>query len=231
MTQKINIMISSVVNGLEAERNAIKERFTDIQFVELIGARPYNSTAHSASSAHATIEMARTCDLYVLILSEKYGMEILGGQSATEAEFDAAVKGDPTKIMVFLKETTDKIEEKQKEFIEKVSNYYSGYFRSSFNNPDQLKEMVFDSFIDWLVDRAQLSRKLNYLDHFVMVAKQISPLDGAKVYYKVTEEFVEIEYAIAGATRVIQFDNIKLANNFWGCVYELRLQCNKWSRD
>lgn len=229
-TPKISIMISSVIDGLEAERDAIKECFIDISFVELIGARPYNNTARSASSAYATIEMAKTCDLYVLILSERYGTEIPGGQSATEAEFDAAFKSDPTKIMVFRKESTDIIEEKQKRFIEKVTNYCSGYFRPSFKDPNQLKVMISDSFTNWLVDRARLGRKLNYLDHFVIVAKQISPLDGIKVYYKVTEEFVEIEYAIAGTTKVIQFDNITLASDFWGCVNELQLQCNKWSR-
>lgn len=227
---KINIMISSVINGLEAERHAIKECLNDIQFVKLIGASPYNNTARSASSAYATIEMARTCDLYILILSEKYGTEILGCQSATEAEFNAAFKDDPTKIMVFRKESTDTIEEKQKKFIDRVSNYYSGYFRPSFKYPDQLKDMILDSFTEWLVNKAQLGRKLNHKDHFVIVAKQILPLDGIKVYYKVTEEFVEIEYPIAGTTKAIHFDNISLANDFWGCVNELQLQCNEWSR-
>lgn len=230
MTQKINIMISSVIDGLEAERDAIKECFIDNPLVKLIGARPFNNTAHSASSAHATIEMAKTCDLYVLILSERYGTEILGDQSATEAEFNAAVKHDPTKIMVFQRENDNIIEEKQKKFIHKVSDYYSGYFRPSFKYPHELRTMVFNSFTEWLVDRVQLGKKLNYLDHFIIVAKQILPLDGTKVYYKVTEEFVEIEYAIAGTTKAIQFDNITLANDFWGCINELQLQCDKWSR-
>jgi len=230
MTEKINIMISSVITGLEAERNAIKDVFIHIPFVKLIGAYPYQTTAFSASSAHATIEMAKTCDLYVLILSEKYGMEISGGQSATEAEFNAAVKADPTKIMIFRRENGSIIEEKQKTFIEKVSNYYSGYFRPSFKDVGELKEMVSISFTEWLVGRVQLGRKLNYLDHFIIIAKQILPLEHIKVYYKITEEYVELVYPIAGTTHIIQFSNIEIANDFWGSINELHLKCQEWAR-
>lgn len=230
MTEKINIMISSVIGGLEAERDAIKDCFTNIPFVQLVGARPFNNTASSASSAHVTIEMAKNCDLYILILSEKYGTEIHGDQSATEAEYNAAVKADPTKVMIFRRENGSEIEEKQKEFIERISNYYSGYFRSSFKYPHELKEMVLNSFTKWLVDRAQLGRKLNYLDLFVLIAKQILPLDHVRGYYKVTEEFLELEYLVTGTTNTIHFSNGKIANDFWGCINELQLKCDEWAR-
>ncbi|MCO5381524.1 MAG: DUF4062 domain-containing protein [Methanosarcina barkeri] len=230
MTEKINIMISSVIDGLKAERSAIRDCFINIPFVQLIGASPYNDTASPTSSAHATIEMAKTCDLYVLILSERYGTEIRGGMSATEAEFNAAIKADPTKIIVFRRKNDIIIEEKQKQFIEKVSNYYSGYFRSSFEHPNELKELVFNSFTAWLVDRAQLGRKINYLDHFIIAAKQILPLEDIKVYYRVTEELVELEYLIAGTRQIIHFSNIKIANDFWGSINELHLQCQEWAR-
>jgi hypothetical protein len=223
-------MISSVIGGLEAERDAIKNCFTGIPFVQLVGASPFNNTAYSASSAHATIEMAKNCDLYILILSEKYGTEILGDQSATEAEYNAAVKADPTKVMIFRRENGSVIEEKQKKFIERVTNYYSGYFRPSFKYPHELQDMVLNSFTKWLVDRAQLGRKLNYLDLFVLVAKQILPLGHVRVYYKVTEELVELEYLVSGAANIIHFSNSKIANDFWGCINELQLKCDEWAR-
>ncbi|WP_088227349.1 DUF4062 domain-containing protein [Desulfosporosinus sp. FKB] len=229
--QKINVMVSSVIGGLEAERDAIKGCFSNIPFVELIGAEPFNNTAVSSSSAYATLEMARNCDLYILILSERYGMGIVGDKSATEAEYDVAIKDDPTKIMVFLKDCDERlVEDKQKEFIKKVSDYYSGYFRPKFKYSHQLKDMVLNSFTEWLKERAQLGRKLNYLDHFIRVAKQILPLETTKVFYRVAETFVELEYPIAGTTKVIQYDHMSIARDFWGCINDLQVKCDEWSR-
>lgn len=227
--RKISVMVSSVINGLEAERDAVKEAFSGIEFVDLIGAEPFNNTALSGSSAFSTVQMAKECDVYFLILSERYGKEILGGQSATEAEFDAAVKDDPTKIMVFLKDSDKKPEPKQKSFIDKVSNYYSGYFRPKFKYSHQLKEMAINSFNNWLIDRAQLKTKLNYIDHFIRIAKQILPADNAKVFYRTTENDVELEYKYLQESFIIQFRNDVILKNFWNCVNDLQIKCNEWA--
>ena len=130
----IKIMISSVNNGLEAERDALMQLFSKYEFVELMGSAPYNNTAYSGSSAYTTVKMAKDCDIYILILSNVYGSEIEGGKSATEVEFDAAMKDDPTKIMVFKKITDSDVEAKQKEFIKKVTDYNSGYFLNTLTN-------------------------------------------------------------------------------------------------
>ncbi len=226
---KISVMISSVNGGLEAERDAVKECFKNVPFVELIGSHPFLNTAHSSSSAYSTVEMARTCDVYFLILSEKYGFEIIGDKSATEAEYDSAIKDDPTKIMVFMKECRpDEIEVKQQTFIKKVSDYYSGYFRPSFKFSHQLQDMIMDSFVNWLIGRAQLGYRLNYLDHFVRLAKQIRPLDIINVYYRVTKDYVELEYEFPHSSQVVQYDVISISRDFWGCINDLQIRCNQW---
>ena len=66
-------MISSVNNGLEAERDALMQLFSKYEFVELMGSAPYNNTAYSGSSAYSTVKMAKDCDIYILILSNVYG--------------------------------------------------------------------------------------------------------------------------------------------------------------
>src|SRR5688572_29681005 len=130
---KITLMISSVGKGLEAERDAIQKAFQHNELVELQGVAPYNSNSFASSSSLETIKIAEDCDLYILVLTEIFGFELEDGKSATEVEFDAAFRKDPTKVLVFLKDFGDvKIDEKQKAFIDKVSNYYTGYWRSTF---------------------------------------------------------------------------------------------------
>lgn len=228
--RKISIMVSSVIDGLQGERDAIKEAFKDIPFVELIGATPFNNTATSGSSSYATLEMARNCDLYILILSEKYGYKVKGDKSATEAEYDEAIKDDPTKILVFLRDNGKIIEKEQQEFINRVSNYYDGYFRPTFQYTHQLKDMAIESFAEWLKNRAELGNRLTVLDHFIRTARQILPSDTAKVYYRTTEDYVEFEYHINGSDNTIQFSNREVSNNFWGCINELQVKCDEWSK-
>lgn len=228
MTRKITIMISSVNKGLEAERDALKEAFSKFEFVELIGSDPFNNSALSGSSAYSTIQMAKKCDIYFLILSNKFGSEITGGQSATEAEFDAAIKDDPTKVMVFKRECSEPIEPKQKAFIDKVSNYYSGYFRPSFKYSHQLQELALNSFYNWLADRAQLNSNLTIIDHFLRIAKGVLSVDNGKIFYRTTASTVELEYVFNNKSYTIYFENTEVIKNFWNCINELQLKYNEW---
>lgn len=228
MQRKISIMISSVNKGLEAERDALKDVFSRFEFVELIGSAPFNNTALSGSSAYSTIQMAKQCDIYLLILSNNFGCEIIGGQSATEAEFDAAIKDDPTKIMVFKKDVSEPIEPKQQAFIDKVSNYYSGYFRPSFKYSHQLKELALNSFYNWLADRAQLNSNLSIIDHFLRIAKGILSVDNGQVFYRTTKQTVGLEYQFNNKSYVIHFENTEIIKNFWNCINELQLKYNEW---
>lgn len=221
-------MVSSVNKGLEAERDALKDAFSKFEFVDLIGSSPFNNTALSGSSAYSTIQMAKQCDIYLLILSNKFGSEITGGQSATEAEFDAAIKDDPTKIMVFKKEIGEPVEPKQQVFIDKVSNYYSGYFRPSFMYSHQLKELALNSFYNWLADRAQLNSNLTIMDHFLRIAKGILSVDNGQIFYRTTKRTVELEYYFNRKSFTIHFENTEIIKNFWNCINELQLKYNEW---
>ncbi len=69
----------------------------------MVGSTPYDTASVAESSGNTTVKLARECDLYILILGNKYGMETAENKSATEVEYDAAIKDDPTKVMVFLK--------------------------------------------------------------------------------------------------------------------------------
>lgn len=225
---KMKVMISSTVSDLEAERDAAKKIFNEIPIVELVGANPLNVTAVAGSSRVHTVKMAKECDLYILILGNRFGYEVGNGKSATEIEFDAAFKDDPTKILVFYKECDEKPDDNQKRFIDKVSDYSKGYWRTSFKYTHDLQTYLQNSFETWLIERASIGTNLNYLDHFVRIAIQTLPEDNSEVYYKVTENDVELEYGIFGNSYEIHFSRQEIYQNFWGCITSLHKQFEVW---
>ncbi|GEN82251.1 hypothetical protein SLU01_05630 [Sporosarcina luteola] len=225
---KIKVMISSTVSDLEAERDAVKKAFEEISLVELLGADPLNETAFAGNSRFVTVDMAKDCDLYILILGNRFGYDVGNGRSATEIEFDAAIRDDPTKILVFKKDSSEEMDEKQKAFINKVSSYYNGYWRTSFKHTHDLQTYIKNTFGRWIKERASIGTDLTYLDHFVRLARQIKPEPNAEVYYKVTKNDVELEYVFFRKSHEIHFSRKEIYKNFWGCFNELYNQFEWW---
>lgn len=221
MMDKIKIMISSTVTDLLGERECIAELFSKTDFVDVIGAAPYTNTSISSSSAHNTIRMAKECDLFILILGNEYGFQLADGRSATQVEFDAAYHDDPTKILVFLKHSSSIIDPRQKVFIDKVCDYYSGYWRATFQHTYELQTIVQNSFLTWIKERASMGHCITYLDHFVRLAIQRKPEPNAEVYYSVKRDYIEIEYHYFGKMLTYHFAKEEVFNDFWGCLSRL----------
>lgn len=221
---KIDIMLSSTIRDLTAERDALRKVFSDVPFVNLIGADPLNDAAFASNANSVTISMAKNCELYILILGDRFGYKLADGRSATEIEFDAAFEADPTKILVFKKKFSGEIKDrKQKAFIKRVSNYYSGYWITSFEYTHDLQNFVMKSFTKWLKDRAGLGVNLSHSDHFIRIAKQFKPDPSTDLFYKVDQDNIEIEYTHFGNLNVIHFKRSEVSNNFWSCVYKLQI--------
>lgn len=227
---KLKVMVSSVVTNLEAERDALLHLFQSekYSFVELIGANPYDSASIAGSSGNATVRFARECDLYILILGKDYGMETLEGKSATEVEYDAAIKSDPTKVLVFLKNTTQTIDEKQQLFIKRVSDYDNGYFRSSFQYTHHLQQVVENSFWKWFIGRAQVGKNQTYVDHFIRTVKEDIYTPEIRFYYQTTERYVEITVCFNGRQLTQQIDSSELQLHFWENVNRVRRKVNEF---
>lgn len=122
----LEVMISSTVTDMLPDRESIGAVIDTIPFASAIGAKPIAQAPMSRSPFMATVEMAERCHLYVLLLGGRYGEQQKGGKSATELEFDAATRVDPTKVVVFKKELPDR-EDLQKSFVSKVGRYFPGY--------------------------------------------------------------------------------------------------------
>lgn len=227
---KIKIMISSTVSDLEGERDAVKSAFDGVEFVELVGVDPVNNASLAGNPRTLTTGIARSCDLYILILGKEFGLPLQNEKSATEIEFDAAFKDDPTKILIFKKEFNSSItiDPRQQKFIDKVCDYYRGYWRTTFKFTHQLKELVLNSFTIWLKERASIGTGLDYLDHFIRIAKQMKPEPNAIVYYKLAKDLVELEYCFFDESHIIQFSRKQIYDDFWGCTNALQEQFEKW---
>ena len=198
----------------------------------LIGIEPARSSGQGSSPYVRTMDFATSCDLYILILGHRYGYITDSGVSATEAEFDAACRADPTKVIVLLKRQTQRslTEPKQQSFIDKVCDYHRGYFVNSYATVAQLADATHHAFEDWLVERSAVGRGLNYFDHFVRLASQRSPFPGVRPDIRTTDVTIELTYIIARTTKSIHFDKEQVYRDFWGCLFELEERFSDWRR-
>lgn len=114
------------------------ERETARQAVEAVGMRPVMAedfAARSQTPKDACLEGVRASDVYVGIAGERYGWVTPAGVSATEEEFDAArLRGLP--ILWFVKRC--EMEARQREFVKRIQDYESGYFRAAFTDRSDL---------------------------------------------------------------------------------------------
>ncbi|MEO1818891.1 DUF4062 domain-containing protein [Pseudomonas sp.] len=226
MPEKITLMLSSTIADMPADRDAVVKLFEKYPFVEVVGAKPIQKS-YSANPYSNTLDMAESCDFYVLLLGARYGCEIRPGLSATEAEFDRAYRSNPTKILVF-KNNSISPEEKQKIFIEKVGDYYKGYWISDYGYSHELQGILEESFLSLLKERASIGSRLSFVDHFLRLAVQRRPTQDALVFYSVNENIVELNYKWQSKSHILQFNRSRINSDFWGCISELEKQFSTW---
>lgn len=136
---RLKIMISSTVNDLMDERDAVEIAINNFRFHRF---RSESMGSLSRSPQEVCDEMARECDIFILIVGESYGWVIPNlNISVTEREYNVAKETDSQKILIYCKSSSNR-EQRQVRFMEKVSNYSTGYFRSEFTTTKQLQERV-----------------------------------------------------------------------------------------
>jgi Domain of unknown function (DUF4062) len=226
----IEVMVSSTVNDLLRDRDAIVNSIGSVGVTRFIGIEPIKGPSYGSSGYSATMEMAERCHLYVLVLGGRYGYVSNRGKSATELEFDAAYREDPTKILVFRKELTS-VDARQAEFIARVSDYHKGYYIRNYRRPLEVGDLALSSFREWLRERAALGIKLHYFDHFVRLAIQRLPFPGVHPSYTVVDDHLELRYRILGRIYIVHFDKAQIYNDFWGSIANLENRFDEWRRD
>lgn len=224
----INVMISSTIEDLEGDRDACVKALSTFDLFQTVGANQMATTSNSSPYV-TTIDIARSCNLYILILGGRYGFSDTSGRSATEIEFDAAYQSDPTKILVFRKQA-EQTELKQKKFIQKVSNYRSGYWYNQYKHTHDLLNMTVGAARSWLLSKANMNHSPSVYENFLQLAIQIKPYPDTVVYYKSTETDIEIEYNIFGKLYSSHFEKQEISTDFWGCLHSLQSQIHSWRK-
>ncbi|KGN41030.1 DUF4062 domain-containing protein [Knoellia aerolata] len=137
----MKVFISSVRQGLEAERDALPG------LVKAIGHEPIafeQFTAQAVPSRQACMDGVDAADVYVLLLGEFYGHTFPEtGQSATRDEYERArQRGIPR--LVFVKAGVE-MEPEQRALADAIGDYGTGSFWATFEGVGELQTQVADA--------------------------------------------------------------------------------------
>ncbi len=226
----ITAMLSSTVHDLPAERDAVHKALEELGIFRTVGVNPANQAALAASPYTECIRLAKECDVYILILGGEYGWIPTGKtKSATEIEYNCALETDPTKVLVFRKNVPN-IEPQQGLFIDRVQDYFSGYWTVPFSYSHELHQLVQTSIKSWLKERVAQSPNLSYVEHFLRLAVSNRPLELSNFRYEATTDKIYIGGEIRGTTCVIEFNTHQLINEFWRSYAELLDKYEEWRK-
>lgn len=134
----MRVFISSVRISLEQERDSLKG------LILALGHEPVmfeDFTAQPVPSRQACLEGVQSCDVYLLLLGERYGYEFpeTGLGPTAEEHVAARTAGIPRLVM---RKIGVPPEPKQKELIEEIRSYRDGVFYSEFTDVVDLQAKV-----------------------------------------------------------------------------------------
>ncbi len=145
------VMISSTVGDLAQERDAADRAILGLH-LKRFRAETFGSLAHTPETICAF--MAERCDLFILIIGERYGSTTKSGISVVEFEYGVAHTNNPGKILVYVKDGVVR-EPHLEKFLKRVEDFEYGHFRSLFTTPEDLYERIHRDVARWLTLRVK----------------------------------------------------------------------------
>lgn len=167
----MKIFISSVISGMEPERDAVKKAVASLGYTPLM-AESFHAQAQSPQVA--CLEGVRQADMLVLVLGASYGRKQQRGLSATHEEYREARDQKP--VLAFVAVGIN-AELDQREFIEEVERWESGLYRGTYTSPDDLQTKVTVA-----LHQTVLSLEKGPVDEAALVAKARSSLQQQRGY-------------------------------------------------
>jgi len=135
----LKVMISSTVQDLGPEREAADRAITGLKLARF-RAETFGSLPHPPEVICALL--AEQCDIFVLIIGERYGYEIESRKiSVVEFEYEVARAQDRGKILVYIKEGVTR-EPRLEAFVRRLEDFESGHFRTLFKTAEELPEKI-----------------------------------------------------------------------------------------
>ena len=148
-------MISSTVDDLGPEREAADRAISGLK-LDRFRAENLGSFPHPPEMICAF--MAEQCDIFVLIIGERYGYEIKSRKkSVVEFEYDVARAQNRGKILVYIKEGVTR-EPRLEEFVKRLEDFEDGHFRTLFKTAEELPEKIQGDIARWILLRAPSKR-------------------------------------------------------------------------
>lgn len=132
----VKVFVSSVVKGMEAERDAAARAITALGHD--VG-RSEDFVAGDKTPQQACLEGVRWADAVVLILGSRYGQPQMSGISATHEEYREARERRP--VLVFVQDGVER-EPDQASFVNEVESWGSGRITSRFRDAEGLRDVV-----------------------------------------------------------------------------------------
>jgi hypothetical protein len=134
----VRIFISSVRQGLEAERDSLPGLVTALRHTPV---RFEDFSSQGVPSRQACLDSVRGCDVYLLLLGPKYGFRFPEtGQSATHDEFVAAQEAGLQRIV--FRKLNVQFDPDQEEFARQVGDYGTGVFYGTYTDATDLQAKV-----------------------------------------------------------------------------------------
>lgn len=156
---KYRIFVSGVQKELKEERRAVKDFISsDALLRKHFDAFLFEELPATSKSADETyLKEVDASDIYLGILGNEYGLHGGDDLSATEREFNRAVKKEKD-ILIFIKGKDDaKRDKKLSVLLNKIKASDSGYIYKRFNNVTGLKKNVYNSLIEYLETKGVIS--------------------------------------------------------------------------
>ena len=132
----MRVFVSSVIRGMEQHRDAACDAIESLGFVVIRSEKFGPSTE---TPRRACLEAARTADLTIVLLGERYGAPQKKGLSATHEEFREA--RDHGNAAVLVQRGVD-AETPQRDFLEEAQDWDTGRLTDTFSGPNDLRAKV-----------------------------------------------------------------------------------------
>jgi hypothetical protein len=132
----MNVFISSVIKGFEAERQAAADAASALGHAVI---RSEDFGARASSAQTSCLQGVREADLTVLVLGARYGVVQPSGISATHEEFREARERTP--MLIFVQEGVER-EPPQETLVDEVRAWASGGTAATFRTVAELAKVV-----------------------------------------------------------------------------------------
>ncbi|MFN3242963.1 MAG: DUF4062 domain-containing protein [Planctomycetota bacterium] len=137
------MFLSSVMSGMESMREAAVAACDSLD-IRVTKAEDFQSDP--ASPRGACLRGVGSTDGFLLLIGPSYGTPLQSGKSATEEEFDEAVR---LRKEVFVFRTAEQLDDEQAAFLKRVGDWQGGHFYRTCMTPAALQRDIVKALRAW----------------------------------------------------------------------------------